>query len=204
MTKKGIILFFTGIFVFFIFSGCGKKELQTGDVINQLKEMNTYSCDIEIHNKNSKQEVVYYCKQYYNSEYGHRLDIDEERILIFRGNDIQINDLNGGDFYSTSKNFDSVFKLSFIEEYIGLLYTDDEVKCVFENENGRNVMLIYLNIPGSNRNLSKAVMYVDAENAIPIKTVIYDYSDCEKIQFVYKNFLKTEEIGEDRFKLELR
>lgn len=202
MTKKGIILLLTGIFVFFILSGCGKKELQTGDVIKQLKEMNAYSCDIEIHNKNSKQEVVYYCKQYYNSEYGHRLDIDEERILIFRGNDIQINDLNSGDFYSTSKDFDSVFKLSFIEEYIGLLYTDDEVKCVFENENGRNVMLIYLNIPGSNRNLSKAVMYVDAENAVPIKTVIYDYSDCEKIQFIYKNFVKTEEIGEDRFKIE--
>lgn len=202
MTKKVLMLFISSIFIIFIITGCGKKELQTGDIIKQLKEIESYSCDIEIHNKNSKQEIVYYCKQYYNNKYGHRLDINDERVLIFKGNDIQINDLNSGAFYVTSKDFDSVFKLSFIEEYIGLLYTDEEVKCVFENENGRNVMMIYLNIPGSNRNLSRAVMYVDAENATPIKTVIYDFSDSEKIQFVYKNFIKTEEIGEERFKVD--
>lgn len=202
MTKKVLMLFISGIFMIFIFAGCVKKELQTGDIIKQLKEIESYSCDIEIHNKNSKQEIVYYCKQYYNKKYGHRLDINDERVLIFKGNDIQINDLNSGAFYVTSKDFDSVFKLSFIEEYIGLLYTDEEVKCVFENENGRNVMMIYLNIPGSNRNLSRAVMYVDAENATPIKTVIYDFSDSEKIQFVYNNFIKTEEIGKERFEVD--
>ncbi|GAA0177631.1 germination lipoprotein GerS-related protein [Clostridium sediminicola] len=202
MTKKGLMLLFSCVFIILIITGCGKKEIKTEDIIKQLKEIESYSCNIEIHNKNSKQEIVYDCMQYYNRKYGHRLDINDERVLIFKGNDIQINDLNSGTFYLTSKNFDSVFKLSFIEEYIGLLYTDEEVKCVFENENGRNIMLIYLNIPGSNRNLNRAVMYVDAENAIPIKTVIYDFNDSEKIQFIYKNFTTTEEIGEERFKIE--
>ncbi|SHH57861.1 germination lipoprotein GerS-related protein [Clostridium grantii] len=199
MNKSRGIFIVVFLFLICLMSGCGKKELQAEDVISELKEIGAYSCDIAIHNKNSKQTVTYNCKQYYNSQFGHRLEIDDERILIFKGNDISINDLNNGAFYSTDDDFDSVFKLSFVEEYIGLLYTDEEIKYVFENEEGKNIMLIYLNIPGSNRNLNKAVMYVDADEVVPIKTIIYDFQDKEKIQFVYENFQKSEDVGEERF-----
>ncbi|MCY6483315.1 germination lipoprotein GerS-related protein [Clostridium aestuarii] len=199
--KKKLVLLIT-IFIVMILSlcTCTKKEKDPSKVIQYLKSLNSYTCDVEVHIKNNIQEIDHLCKQFYHKEYGHRLDINKDRVLIYRENDISVKDLNNNSQYTLDKNFDSVYKLSFIGEYIGLLYTNEEIKYSFETIEDKMYQLIYLDIPGNNSNISSAIMYVNLENDFPDKIVIYNRKEKECIRFVYKNFSPNTDIQEEIFK----
>lgn len=188
MRRKLVVLFTIGILILVGMCACGKKKANPDKVVQFLKELNSYACDLDIHLKNNKQEIKLECKQFYDEKYGHRLDIGDERILIYKENDILISDLNNHMEYITDKNFDSVYKLSFLQEYIGLLYTDEEIRHSVQTICDKQYQLIHLTIPGNNRNLNKAIMYVNLENKLPEKVVICDIKGNEVISFIYRNF----------------
>lgn len=188
MRRKLVVLFTIGILILVGMCGCGKKKANPDKVVQFLKELNSYACDLDIHFKNDKQEIKLECKQFYDEKYGHRLDIGDERILIYKKNDILISDLNNHMQYITDKKFDSVYKLSFLQEYIGLLYTDEEIRYSVQTICDKQYQLIYLTIPGNNRNLNKAIMYVNLENKLPEKVIISDIKGNEVISFIYRNF----------------
>lgn len=199
MIKKVLILFAILLFVTLGLGACGKKEKNPNDAIDYLKGLRSYSCDVSIHIKNSRQESEIICKQVYDKNYGHRLDINKDRILLYKKNDIIVSDLNNNMKYTLDKEFDSVYKLSFIEEYVGLLYTDEDIESSFKKIEDREYQLIQLNIPGNNRNISKAVMYVNLEDNYPDKIVIYDIKGNEVLNFIYKNFMPNVEISKETF-----
>ncbi|KOA95150.1 germination lipoprotein GerS-related protein [Clostridium botulinum] len=202
--KKRIMLFALGILIILggilIFRNKGNKEINPNDAIDYLKNLNSYSCDVSVHIKNSKQEIEKNCKQFYNKKFGHRLDIDDKRILLYKENDITVRDLNNNKQYKIDKNFDDVYKLSFIEEYIGLLYTNQDIESSFKTIKDREYQLINLTIPGNNRNINKAILYVNLENNNPEKIAIYDIKGKEMLSFLYKNFIPNAEIAEEVFK----
>ncbi|AEB75094.1 conserved protein [Clostridium botulinum BKT015925] len=193
----GIFIILGGIF---IFGNKSNKEINPNDAIDYLKNLNSYSCDVSVHIKNSKQEIEKNCKQFYNKKFGHRLDIGDKRILLYKENDITVRDLNNNKQYKIDKNFDDVYKLSFIEEYIGLLYTNQDIESSFKTIKDREYQLINLTIPGNNRNINKAILYVNLENNNPEKIAIYDIKGKEMLSFLYKNFIPNAEIAEEVFK----
>ena len=92
-------------------------------------------------------------------------------MFIYKTDDnIYISDKNNGTKYVQSKDFDEVLKLSFIGEYIGLLYTNEEIKYVIKNINDIEYTVIDLFIPGSNKNINNALLYVNTKSMIPEKT----------------------------------
>nr|WP_275935994.1 germination lipoprotein GerS-related protein [Clostridium haemolyticum] len=121
-------------------------------------------------------------------------------MLLYKENDITVRDLNNNKQYKLDKNFDDVYKLSFIEEYIGLLYTNQDIESSFKTIKDREYQLINLTIPGNNRNLNKAILYVNLENNNPEKIAIYDIKGKEMLSFLYKNFIPNAEISEELFK----
>ncbi|NFF61183.1 hypothetical protein FDB08_05390 [Clostridium botulinum] len=202
--RKKIMLLALGIFIIlggiFILGNKSNKEINPNDAIDYLKNLNSYSCDVSVHIKNSKQEIEKNCKQFYNKKFGHRLDIGDKRILLYKENDITVRDLNNNKQYKIDKNFDDVYKLSFIEEYIGLLYTNQDIESSFKTIKDREYQLINLTIPGNNRNINKAILYVNLENNNPEKIAIYDIKGKEMLSFLYKNFIPNAEIAEEVFK----
>lgn len=201
MIKKILALFIIVLLLITSLSACGKKERNPNDAVDYLKNLKSYTSDVNIHIKNSRQESQMLCKQFYDISYGHRLNIDENRVLIYKENDIMIKDLNNNRKYTLDKEFDSVYKLSFIEEYVGLLYTDEDIENSFKKIEDRDYQLIQLNIPGNNRNINKAVMYVNLENYYPDKIIIYDYKGKEVLNFLYTRFEPNVEIPKETFEL---
>ncbi|KGM97666.1 membrane protein [Clostridium novyi A str. 4552] len=202
--KKKFMLFALGCCLIaigvLIFGKNSKKQVNPNDAIDYLKNLNSYSCQLTVHIKNNKQEIEKECKQFYNKNYGHRLDIGDKRVLIYKDNDILVRDLNNNIQYSVDKDFDDVYKLSFLEEYIGLLYTNQDVETSFKKINDREYQLIDLTIPGNNRNLNRAVLYVNLEYNYPEKIILYDIKGKEMVSFTYKNFISNAEISEEVFK----
>jgi outer membrane lipoprotein-sorting protein len=121
-------------------------------------------------------------------------------VFIYKTDDnIYISDKNNGTKYVQSKDFDEVLKLCFIGEYIGLLYTNEEIKYEMKKVKDIEYSIINLFIPGNNKNINNALLYVNSKSMIPERLVIYDIKGNEKINITYTNFLPNVKIESSEF-----
>lgn len=157
-------------------------------VIELLSEIKAYTSDVTIKIINDKETNVYEGTQKYVKDVGYKLDLNDERTFIFKGNDIEVKDNNSERQYTLEKDFDEVFKYGFIGEYIGLIYTNEELKFQKEILNDKEYFVITTLIPGSNNNLYEGSMYYDIAEYKPSKIIIYDNKHNERIIYNYKNF----------------
>lgn len=204
MRKKILILFIClSILSCMFLSGCEIKGVPPrGDTLNLLKQMDSYSCDFEIVIKNDKGTISYTGKQYYDKKLGCRIELDGSRIYVYKNDVIYVKDKVSGSNYSVEKNFDEFFKLSIVEEYVNLLYSNESIKYYEKSIDNISYQLVELIIPGTNRSLSKAIMYVDEKTGIPDKILIYDVNGNEKVKITYKNFNTEVKLNSDLFKTE--
>lgn len=183
-----------------ILTSCGEKLKDTNDITTFLKNMESYTTEMDMVVKNDKQTINYKATQSYLRGGGYKLELNKDRVFIYKNDDkIYINDKNNGTRYTQSKDFDEVLKLCFIGEYIGLLYTNEEIKYVIKNINDIQYTVIDLFIPGNNKNINNALLYVNTKNMIPEKLIIYDTKGKEKIEVIYTNFLPNVKIEASEF-----
>ena len=200
--KKVSLLFLSFLFVLssVLFTSCDKSPKDTNDITTFLKNMDSYTTNMNMDIKNDKQTINYKAKQSYLKGGGYKLELNKNRVFIYKSDDkIYINDKNNGRSYIQSKSFDEVLKLSFIGEYIGLLYTNEEIKYVTKNVNNIEYTVINLFIPGNNKNINNALLYVNNKSMLPEKMIIYDTSGKEKINITYTNFIANLKIEPKEF-----
>ena len=70
---------------------------------------------------------------------------------------------------------------------------------LMKNINDIEYTVINLFIPGSNKNINNALLYVNTKSMIPEKMVIYDIKGKEKIKITYTNFLPNVKIEPSEF-----
>jgi len=199
--KKGVLLILWGVIIFSIIfaGGCKPRDKDVIDVIDYIKEINTYSCKFEMVLKNDKQVLNYSGKQFYDKKVGYRLELGKDRVFVFKGDKVFVSDLQNGGKYTMNKDAQSVFNLSFVGEFINLLYTNEKIKSNYKTINGKNYQLIELTIPGGIRELNKAVLYVDVHDCLPEKLIVYDVKGNEKIQVNYLEFTPNTTINKQLF-----
>lgn len=201
MKKK--LLLFLGILILLssvILTSYNKKPKDTNDSITFLKNIESYTTEINMDIKNDKQTINYKARQSYLRGGGYKLELNNNRVFIYKNDDnIYISDKNNGAAYVQSKDFDEVLKLSFIGEYIGLLYINEEIKYNIKNINDIEYSVIDLFIPGNNKNVNNALLYVNTKSMLPDRMVIYDINGKEKIEITYTNFLPNVKIDPAEF-----
>jgi len=199
MKKPLIILFLLIMGLSVIFAVCIRNKNDPDRALNYLKDLDSYSSDVTIQIKNDKQNIEYKTRQFYNKKYGYRLELGEDRVMIYKENKIEVKDIKNGLQYSTDKDFDSVYKLSFISEYVGLIYTNEKIGFSEKELNGEKFQVIELVIPGMNRNIKYAELYTDIKSNIPRFLLIYDDKNREKMRVTYNNFVPNAEINKELF-----
>lgn len=197
---KRILLIVVGLVMCFLCS-CGLKNRETKDAASYLKELNSYSVDMDIQVKNDKQKLDYSGRQIYAIGLGYRLELNNNRVMIYKGDKIYVSDMNNKQKYVTDKQFDEVLKLSFLGEYIGLLYTNEDIDRSYEVVNNEQYELIGTSIPSNNRNISYGVLYVKVHGKLPEKLIIYDDKDKETFFITYKNFIPNKNVSRALFDL---
>ncbi|MGH4140327.1 germination lipoprotein GerS-related protein [Clostridium sp.] len=189
--KKRLLLLLSFLLVFssILFTSCNNKPKNANDIITFLKNMESYTTEMNMDVKNDKQTINYKATQSYLRGGGYKLQLNNNRVFIYKTDEkIYISDKNNGTKYIQSKDFDEVLKLCFIGEYIGLLYTNEEIKYSVEIINDIEYTVINLFIPGSNKNINNAKLYVNSKSMVPQKLLIYDIKGKEKIGIIYTDF----------------
>lgn len=183
-----------------LFVACAKKGGENESILEGLKNIDSYTSDVTIDIKNDRQTVKYSGKQYYIKNKGYRFDLGEERIFIYNGDNIYVKDLKNNTQYITENSFDEVFKIGFINECVKLIYTNEELKIKDNKTNDKNYKVVNLILPGNNKSLYEADLYINSKGIIPEYLKIYDSKHNEVIMVTYKNFNKNEEIKEEIMK----
>ena len=202
--KKNAILCFSLLLLFssILLISCNKKPKNTNDITTFLKNMESYTTEMNMDITNAKQKISYTARQAYLKGGGYKLELNNSRVFIYKTDDkIYISDKNNGAKYVQSKDFDEVLKLSFIGEYIGLLYTNEEIKYAIKNINDIEYTVIDLFIPGGNKNINNALLYVNNKSMLPEKLLIYDIKGKEKITITYTNFIPNVKIEMSEFSI---
>ncbi|WP_010234895.1 MULTISPECIES: germination lipoprotein GerS-related protein [Clostridium] len=186
---KKILLILLAFIIIFSAIGCSLKNNNKKDTLGYFKSLKSYSADMDIEVKNDKQNLNYSGRQIYSLGLGYRLELNKERVLIYKEDKIYVTDLNNGQKYVTDMNFDDVYKISFLGKFIDLLYTNETIKTSFKTIDNDQYELINTTMPDSNRNISYGVLYVSIDKKIPKKLIIYDNKGKEKVIITYKNFI---------------
>lgn len=170
------------------------KALDEYNAIDTLKEIKAYKSNITIEVINDRESNQYQGVQTYKKGIGYRLDLNDNRSFIFKGDEILIKDNDNTKEYTLNKEFDEVFKYGFIGEYIGLIYTNEELEFETETINSNEYLIITTLIPGSNNNIYKGTLYYDIKNYVPKKIIIYDNKGRERVIYTYENFNWTDKV----------
>lgn len=202
MCKKLLIIFIMCFAIVCVFVSCDKRVKNTEDVINYLKDLNSYSCNVKIQIKNDKQNIEYNGRQFYSKEYGNRFELGKDRIMIYKKNKIFVQDLKNGSIYNTDEDFDSLFKLCFIDEYVYLIYTNEKVDNLFKNIYNEEYQVIGLDIPGNNKNICKAQLYMNSETCTPQYLIIYDWRGEKRVKVEYSNFKQNIKLQKNLFSID--
>lgn len=171
-----------------ISSGCAKKEKSEKEVVDHIKNMQSYQCKARIVVHNDRQDIEYQCNLFYDSKNGNRLDLGKDRIYIFKNNKTEVKDNVNNRRYTVESQFEDLYYFIFVSEYIKLIYVNEDTKYYIEEKGGKRYQLIELTIPANNRNINKAVLYVDSESLVPHKVLIYDSNDKERVDITYSDF----------------
>jgi outer membrane lipoprotein-sorting protein len=195
-----LILFLIIICISLLFlSGCGKDKRDPNVVTTYLKNLDSYTSDVKMNIKNDKQEIIHNIKQFYSKDKGYALILNSSRVMIYKDNKIYVKDLKNNSVYSQNEEFDVFYKFSFVNEYVKMLYTNEEIKYSYEQIDGEENQLMHFIIPGTNRNFNKAVLYVNIKNNLPEKVIIYDNNGEESVEITYDNFRTDEQYDESIF-----
>lgn len=184
---KKLLLIFVIISVA-IFSTCTKKQKSEKEVVDHIKNMQSYQCKTKIVVHNDRQDLEYECNLFYDSGSGNRLELGKDRIYIFKDNITEVQDNVNNRRYSVESKFEDLYYFTFVNEYIKLIYVNEDTKYYIEEKDDKKYQVIELTIPANNRNIDKAVLYVDAESLVPSKILIYDSNNRKRVDITYSDF----------------
>ncbi|HAR85651.1 MAG TPA: hypothetical protein DCR69_07950 [Clostridium sp.] len=170
------------------------RTLDEYNVIDFLSEIKAYKSDITIEVVNDRETNKYEGFQTYKKDIGYKLDLKDKRSFTFKGDEILVKDKENIKEYTLDKGFDEVFKYGFIGEYIGLIYTNEELEFETETINNSEYFVITTVIPGSNNNICQGSLFYDIKNNRPKKIIIYDNKGRERIIYTYENFNWTDKV----------
>ncbi|MHC1685741.1 MAG: germination lipoprotein GerS-related protein [Clostridiaceae bacterium] len=194
-----LIALLGGLFYKFIYLKIAPKNPET--ILSDLKELKSYSSDIHLELKNSKQTIEENCKQSYMENVGYRLDIGNDRVWTFLKDKSVVKDLTNSKIYETEKDFDVLYKYTFVNQYINLLFSNEEYEISSEEENGKKFMVVTLSIYGESVNLKKGALYIDEKTKLPYKLLIFNEKDSQVVEVKYENFVANPKINNDVFDL---
>lgn len=197
--KRKLLLIIVCFIIAIFQIGCNNKGKNIEKNLKYIRNIDSYSCDVNINIKNDKQVINYSGKQFYSKIYGCRFDLDKTRIFVYKDNKVFIKDLKNGLTYNVDENLDSIFKLCFVSEYINLLYTDESVKSSFKTVNNQEYQVVHLGIPGNNKNMSSADLYIRMSDKVPQYLYVCNSSGNEDIKVEYLSFQPNIELNEEIF-----
>lgn len=169
------------------------------DIVNNLKNIENYSCNVEYTFKNSRSEYKEMTKQFYSKKYGSRIEFDDlyKRIKVYNGTEIKLTDINQ-DNLKIDADMDCVYPLSFMNNFF-VNDQESEITEIQPEWADKTYIEVNVNYNSKNSYLYVAKLYIDKNTKSPAMLIITDEIGNERIIIKYTNFKIEKELDSDLF-----
>lgn len=197
--KKIILLL--GLFLFLVISCKSDKIESSEQAFDYIKSIKNYESNIKVTFLNDKSSESIFLKQYVSSDYGYRLDLENERSYLYKNDKIHVKDIKNNREYFVDENFDEIYRYCFLNEYIKLIYSMDEVDYFKQlTDNGERILFASrVNLPTNNLNISYSILYLNEDSYLPFKFEIFDNKGHQRVLIEYLTFDVLEKIDPTLF-----
>ena len=180
------IIFVCGILIY-------KKnmELNTPEsILNKLSNVNSYSTKVTYVVKNSRGEFKEEGLIEFNKDDCTKITLSN-RVETFKDNKIYIDYTNENKSYEVSEDFDNFYQFMFINYLPKFLNDENNVNYSYETIEDMEYFVVEYLLLSGNQNFYKQKLYIDIKNKIPLKSIIYDKNDIERLNIAYNEFIKS-------------
>ena len=197
---KSLILLIVIVLTFGVMAACQKIYKDNPEkILTNLKEIKRYQCGVIYKFKNARGEITIDTEQYYDRDLGVRVEFEQDRVQIYKGEKIYVTENKSNRKYEIEKDFDELYSYAFVDKISKLFINDEEFKYYNEEKEGVNNLIVEFNTLSSNKNIAKEVLYIDKANGNPIKAIFYDERGDERGEITYKNFIKPKNMDKKLF-----
>lgn len=186
--KKIIAVLLIMSFIMVIVYGCSFKAKDSKELSAYFAGIKTYSANIQIEIYNDKQKLNYTGVQFHVKGIGNRLELNKERIAIYKQDKTYFQDLKNGQRYALNNEAMSMYNISFVDEFVKYLYTEGEKDIVYKEVQGLEYEIITISMLNNNRDIKKAVLYINLKEKAPRLMAFYDANGNEKVMIKYRAF----------------
>ncbi len=197
------------LFILFIitFTSCSPKEEKYPTIQDKLSNMQSYKTDAEITYISNKGSTSYNAVIYAKNDERYRIEVNSPEdykgnIIMYDGKlvwqynpHLQDNKISANPPDKASRR--EIILFSFIKNYAKSM----ETTVASANVDNTKTTVLEAKIPSSTKLLSSEKLFVDNETALPVKLVIYDSDNNEKIVVNFSNFEYNQKIEDDVFKI---
>lgn len=205
---KGIKLLLVFLIACAVLSGCSSSAAKKPeDVQKFLMKLKSYKCDVIYAVTNNKSTNVYRAKHFYKAPDKYRIEITEPvdlkgQITIFNKDKAYIYHPQINTYLTTESFKGSMVQSSFVGAFAE--YFKDKGGARFKLESLKGVQCYMLQVPIDSDNRYRVVekIWINAENALPVKAEILDKDNNVSAQVLYENFESNPELEDSLFEIQ--
>lgn len=178
------IICICGILTYRVIVNTNKPE----NILNKLLNINNYSTKVTYVVKNSRGEFKEEGLIEFSKNEGTKITL-VDRIERFSDGKIYMEYINENKNYTVSEDFDNFYKYMFIN-YVPK-FLNDENNVIYSNEimdDTECYIIEYLLLSG-NDNFCREKLYIDLKNKKPLKAIVYDKNNVERLKISYSEFI---------------
>lgn len=165
-----------------------------GALSRRLLKLEDYTCDVKMRVTNNRSTMEYQLRHLYKSPDRYRLEVlaPEElkgQVTIYNGKSSYIYHPGINQYLVTEDFPGSVEYNSFIGSFMEYIKTPEKTKISSEKEGKKELYVLEFEIPESNSYMSVERLWLDPEEAVPVKAEIYGSDGKKNIELYYYNFV---------------
>lgn len=197
--KKSIKIISMFLLLLVFFTGCSKSKEDPNKAMEYIKQLKGFKATGKLTILNDVQKKEYSIEQIVKRHGGSYIKVDNSREVWFLEEKIVDNDIKRKKKLIQSRIYENFFEWTFLDKYIEKLYCDEKIKTKYEELEGKRYLLVELILCSNNRNLDKAVLYINTEDGNPSKICIYDRDKKQRVGITYEKFEGNANISDDFF-----
>lgn len=196
------------IIVCVIFTGCGVFKQKQGfeEVNRRILKLEAYTCDVTMKVSNNKSTMEYNLRHYYKSPDKYRIEVLspkelEGQVTIYNGSSSYIYH-PGINQYLITENFSgSVDYNTFIGSFINHIKKTENIKAGNEKNGEKELIVLEFEVPEPSDYMRTEKLWIDAENAVPVKAEIYGNDGKTNVKVYYSNFIYNPGLKDEDFEI---
>ncbi|MBQ6820667.1 MAG: hypothetical protein IJO26_05170 [Clostridium sp.] len=170
------------------------------EIIQSLKDINSYTTEVEFTFKNDRGEEKQEAIQYYKKDVAGKINFGEDRSKIYKDDSILVRDNISNKEYTIDKSLDDVYSLSFINNLLSNSINSASIEEGQEEWGEIEYIAFTSDLFLENDNLNSIRIFINKQEEEPIGAIIYDKNEDERVRIVYNNFEKLKNLDEELLK----